>query len=44
MRRRGILFELDLADLLQRSVYYLGVYEVWETRLFERVVKLQTLP
>jgi FkbM family methyltransferase len=39
VKRRGILFDLDPIDLLQRSIYYLGVYEPWETRYLERTVK-----
>jgi FkbM family methyltransferase len=39
VKRRGIKFELNPTDLLQRSIYYLGVYEVWETRFIERIVR-----
>jgi FkbM family methyltransferase len=39
VKRRGIVFDLDPIDLLQRSIYYLGVYEVWETRFLERTVR-----
>jgi FkbM family methyltransferase len=32
-RRGGITWELDLRDNVQRSVYYLGSYEHWTSRL-----------
>jgi hypothetical protein len=38
-RCRGSVFELDLQDAHQRSIYYLGVHELRETRFLERTVK-----
>jgi FkbM family methyltransferase len=37
--RHGITYELDLRDLIQRYIYYLGEWETLETRFIRRIVK-----
>jgi FkbM family methyltransferase len=36
--RQDLLWELDLSCIIQRSLYYLGVWEVWETRFLQGVL------
>ena len=38
-RRRGVEWELNLAGLIERSLYYLGVYEVHESAYIESQVQ-----
>jgi FkbM family methyltransferase len=37
VKRRGILYELDRRDLVEREIYY-DTYEPWETLLVERIL------
>ena len=39
VRRQGITWDLDPTGLVQRAVYYLGHYEIHETRWWNRVLK-----
>jgi len=36
--RRGIVYELDRADLVEREIFY-KTYESWETQVIEKLVK-----
>lgn len=39
VRRRGIVYELDRADLVEREIFY-RTYESWETRVIEKLIKV----
>lgn len=39
VKRHGLLWEVDLECLIQRSLYYLGWWEIWETKFFQAVLQ-----
>jgi FkbM family methyltransferase len=39
VKRRGIVYELDRADLVEREIFY-KTYESWETQVIEKLVKM----
>lgn len=39
VNRRGVIFKLDLEDLVQRRIYYMRIWDTWLTKFFERIVQ-----
>lgn len=38
-KRLGLMWRLNLNDLIQRQIFYIGVYEYWETKFIKSVLK-----